>query len=101
MEKKKYSLSKIELREYDMDTSEADIIQACQYVEFQTHLASESKALYLNYLSNLLNLIQQKKMLEDQNVFNKKLVDTNKGLVKATYLLATVTILLALVTYFK
>ena len=91
----------IKLKEYDLNTPEKNIINACQFVEFQSHLSSEMKELYLNYLTNILHLKQQKNILKDQNKFNTQLINTNKNLVKATWVLACVTIVLALITYFK
>ncbi len=100
-ESQKYDMSKIELQKYNVDTPEVEIIKACQFVELQTHLTSGAKELYLNYLTNLLHLKQQKKLFEDQNKFNKQLISTNRNLVKATWVLALVTIGLALITYFR
>ena len=101
MAEQNYNINKIELRKYDIDTAESEVIRACQYVETQTHLVPETKELYLNYLTNLLQLKQQKKLFDGQNKFNEDLIKTNRSLAKATWALAGVTIILALITYFK
>lgn len=94
-------MNNINLREYNLDTSENNIVKASQHVELQTHLSSEAKELYLNYLTNILHLKQQKQMFEDQNEFNTGLINSNKNLVKATWCLAIMTILLAFITFLK
>lgn len=91
----------IDLKNYNLTTQENNLIEACQDIEKQTHLTPEDKVLYLNYLINILNLKQQKKIIDDQNKFNTKLVKTNRNLVVATWALAFVTILLCIITIFK
>jgi len=101
-------MSDINLKEYDILTSDDEIIKACQRVESQTFLSSEGKDLYLNYLTNLSHLKQQKKMLDEQNKFNKsllndnkKLINNNKYLVIATWFLAISTTILSLINLFS
>ena len=92
------------IREYDLNTSEDKLINACRKIE-ESGLITEAKAFYLDYLLSLLNFKQQKKLLKEQNKFNKKflaenkkLIDNSKKLVKPTWILAIATITLAIST---
>lgn len=87
----------MDIKDYNINTKEEDLIKACQNLE-QTTATSEGKALYLDYFLGLLNLKQQKDLLEKQNEFNKELLKTNKKLVKATWALAGATVLIVVVT---
>jgi hypothetical protein len=85
------------LMDYNLEKSEKEILEACQKIEILAGGAtSEQKALYLNYLSGLLNLKQQKKLLEEQSRANKKLVIATWALAGATILLAVVTAIITL-----
>jgi len=52
----------------------------------------------LSYALNLLIVKQQKKLIEDQNNFNKKQIKWTGGLVIGTWTLAIATFLLVLIT---
>jgi len=92
------------LRDFNANTLEDKIIEACQKIESATSL-SDWAQVYLNYLLGLLHFKQQKQLLDEQNKFNEKivkynqeLVKTNKKLVRATWTLAIATIILAIAT---
>jgi hypothetical protein len=55
----------------------------------------------LNYGVNLLAIKQQKKLIDDQNNYNRQMLATNRKLVYATWVLAAATILLALLNFHR
>ena len=69
-------------------TNDNDLINACHKLIEKQGDNSEGRTLQLNYLLNVLNIKYQEKLLKKQN-----------NLVVATWVLAIVTILLAIVTY--
>ena len=83
------------LRDFSLKNTEEEIIDACQKIEILAGGAtSEQKSLYLSYLSGLLNIKLQKKLMEEQR-------KASVGLVVATWVLAGATIILAAVAIFS
>ena len=82
--------------EHNLDTPEEEIIRTCQSMINSTHQTLNE--LKLNYYLGVLSIKQQKKLLAEQNLFNKKLLRTNLWLVIATWALALATVVLVFVS---
>lgn len=71
--------------QFNLDSTEEDIVQEIQnYRSLLTVNSAEELDVYFNYLSKLLDIKQQKKLLDGQNDFNNELIVENKKLNKAT-----------------
>lgn len=81
--------------EYNLETPEEELIKLCQKLPVSS--PNNESILLLDYCLGLLQLKQQKKLLDEQNKFNEKLLRWNKWLVYATWVLAIATIILVLV----
>ena len=79
-----------EVEKLNIETSEENLIAFCRNIALEPMLSSEVRAMYQNYAISILNLKQQKKLLEEQR-------DSSKNLIKATWALAGATILLVIV----
>lgn len=80
--------------QFNLDSKEEDIVQEIQdYRNLLTVNSTEELGVYFNYLSKLLDIKQQKKLLNEQNDFNKKLITENKRLNKYTKLIFGVAII--------
>lgn len=74
----------------NLESSEKEIIEACQNIDQLNWASSEAKNLYLTYLMGLLDLQQQKRLFKEQKRSNGKLVF-------ATWILAIATTALVMV----
>lgn len=65
--------------QFNLDSTEEDIVQEIRnYRSLLTVNSAEELAVYFNYLSKLLDIKQQKKLLNEQNEFNKIVTEENK-----------------------
>jgi len=72
------------LREININSTEEEIYKFCEDVPMMG-LSSEMREMYLHYATSLLSLKQQQKLLNDQSVFNEKLLKQNRNLTIATW----------------
>jgi hypothetical protein len=87
------------LPDITIDSSEEDIVAFCK--DEASQAPGYGHEMKLNYGLNLLLIKQQKQLVEDQNEYNKKILNANKKLVYATFGLVIATLLAgALQTYF-
>jgi hypothetical protein len=80
-----------ELKKYTMESSEEDLINACSKGDAYGYLSDEENKLLLTYLLGLLNIKQQKRLVDEQKKSSEKLVI-------ATWVLAAATIIFAVLT---
>jgi hypothetical protein len=81
----------------DINSTEDEIVVFCK--QEAGNAPGYGHEMKLNYGLNLLSVKQQKKLVDDQNEFNKKILGLNTGLVRATWALAGATIILALIDW--
>lgn len=73
--------------DYNINSSEEEILEACKGIDQLNWASSEAKNLYLSYLMGLLNLKQQKKLFDEQKRSSRNLVIATWALVIATLIL--------------
>jgi hypothetical protein len=86
------------ISKYNIESSEDELIEACQYGIFKEGLNPTESGIFLNYILGILSLKQQKEMVDDQNKASGNLVKVTWVLAIATWILAIATIILVLVT---
>ena len=80
------------INDIKIDSSEKDILDYCKYEADQA--PGYGHEMKLNYGLNLLSIKQQKKLLDDQNTYNKNQLFWSRIIAVATIMLALATILL-------
>lgn len=89
----------MDLKDFNLETEEVEVIKALHQLS-KSGQPEQNNVISMTYLNNLLLLKQQKKMLDEQNLYNEKILKRNASLVWATWVLAGVTALLAIITAF-
>jgi hypothetical protein len=81
------------INEFSINTSEIEILEALEWRCNQDNTTpSNFRELEALYLTQLLNNINQQKLLDSQNDFNKKIIKQNKLLVIAAWIAIIVSI---------
>lgn len=81
------------LKEYNIDTPEEKIIEIFQNIHSNVTDPRYQPAT-VSYLTNILFLKSQKKLLDEQNKFNERIINQNKWLTYGTWALVLATVLL-------
>ena len=85
-----------EIEKLNIETDEKELVDFMRKIPLVGSYSSEVRTMFQNFAANLLNLKQQKKLLEDQKGSNKKLVIATWVLAGATIALAIITLILAI-----
>ncbi|MFH1255546.1 MAG: hypothetical protein V1667_03720 [bacterium] len=64
-------------------------------------LNSTENNVFMYYINGLLNIKMTEKLIKDQNIYNAKILKTNRYLVYANWTLVVVNIILLLITKFN